>query len=85
MTILKSDMQACASDKNIADKSYFDAIARYDQSMMEEALNDSLTYETCVSENRIQYNAKLGIARNYRTFRTFLLHKTIIICLYYHT
>jgi len=63
MEILKGDMNACLIDKNITDKAYFDAIERYDQNIMETSLNESIGYETCAAENRIQYNAKNGIAQ----------------------
>jgi len=63
MEILKSDMNSCLIEKNISDKAYFDAIDRYDQSIMESSLNESITYENCASENRIQYNAKTSIAQ----------------------
>jgi len=62
MNILKWDMQSCLTDKNISDKAYFDAIDRYDQKIMEASLKESISYETCASENRIQYNAKASIA-----------------------
>lgn len=63
MEILKSDMESCLVDKNISDKAYFDAIDRYDQNIMESSLTESIVYENCASENRIQYNAKTSIAR----------------------
>ena len=56
-------MEACLVDKNISDKAYFDAVERYDQNIMEVSLNESITYETCATENRIQYNAKTSIAQ----------------------
>ena len=63
MQIIKGDMESCLIEKNISDKSYFDAIDRYDQNIMETSLNESIQYENCASENRIQYNAKTGIAQ----------------------
>jgi len=63
MEILKGDMQSCLVEKNISDKAYFDAIDRYDQSIMEKSLAESITYESCATENRIQYNAKTSIAQ----------------------
>lgn len=63
MDILKSDMEACITDKGISDKVYFDAIDRYDQNIMDVSLNDSIKYENCAVENRIQYNAKTSVAR----------------------
>jgi len=56
-------MEACLVDKNVSDKVYFDAVERYDQSMMEVSLNESIIHETCATEKRIQYNAKTSIAQ----------------------
>ena len=56
-------MQSCNDEKAISDKAYFDAIERYDQKIMESSLKDSISFEICSAENRIQYNAKTGIAR----------------------
>lgn len=74
MEILKRDMQSCVIEKNVSDKVYFDAINRYDQNIMEIALIDSINYENCVAENRIQYNAKIGIM-NKLVFYLGLLQK----------
>lgn len=63
MNILKEDMQSCLIEKNISDKVYFDAIDSYDQKMMQTALNESIQYETCATENRINYNAQTSILR----------------------
>lgn len=63
MQMLKSDMDNCLKDKDISDKAYFDAIDRYDQSIMDVSLAESITYEKCATENRIQYNAKIGVER----------------------
>ena len=62
MIILKWDMQSCLTEKSISDKAYFDAIDRYDQKIMEASLTESISYENCAAENRIQYNAKTSIA-----------------------
>lgn len=56
-------MNACLTDKNISDKAYFDAVDRYDQKLMESSLAQSIVYENCAAENRIQYNAKTSIAQ----------------------
>lgn len=72
--ILKWDMQSCLIEKSISDKSYFDAINRYDQNIMDTSLTDSLKYERCVTENRIQYNAKIGIAQKL-VFYLWILQK----------
>lgn len=61
MEIFKGEMQSCIIEKNISDKAYFDAIERYDQNIMETSLTDAIGYENCAAENRIQYNAKIGI------------------------
>ncbi|SRR5574344_1000508 len=63
MNILKSDMEACIKDKEISDKSYFEAIDKYDQKIMDISVTDSIKYEQCAIENRIQYNAKTSIAK----------------------
>jgi len=63
MERIKSDMEACLIDKSISDKMYFEAMNMYDQSIMDKALVESIYYETCASEKRIQYNAKVAIAK----------------------
>lgn len=74
MEIFKGDMQSCIIEKNISDKAYFDAIERYDQNIMETSLTESIVYENCATENRIQYNAKIGIM-NKLVFYLALLQK----------
>lgn len=74
MNILKWEMEACLVDKNVSDKVYFDAVERYDQSMMEVSLNESIIHETCATEKRIQYNAKTSIAQKL-VFYLWLLQK----------
>lgn len=74
MEIFKGDMQSCIVEKNISDKAYFDAIERYDQNIMETSLTDAIGHENCVAENRIQYNAKIGIM-NKLVFYLALLQK----------
>ncbi len=63
MGILKWDMESCLIEKNVSDKSYFDAIDRYDQKIMETSLKESIQHETCATQNRVQYNAKTSIAQ----------------------
>ena len=63
MVLLKDDMQSCINQKSMSDKQYFDALSNYDQNIMEIALNESIWYEKCATENRIQYNAKVGLAQ----------------------
>lgn len=63
MELIKGDMEACIVEKNIQDKAYFEAMARYDQNIMEVSLTESIKYEKCATENRIQYNAKAEIAK----------------------
>lgn len=74
MQLLKTDMQSCLTDKDTSDKAYFGAIDTYDQDLMEKSLNDSITYEKCATENRIQYNAKTEVARKL-VFYLWLLQK----------
>ncbi|MEI7920157.1 MAG: hypothetical protein WCH65_08685 [bacterium] len=56
-------MESCLKDKNISNQAYFDAIDSYDKATMEQSIQDAITYENCATENRIQYNAKTGVAR----------------------
>lgn len=74
MNIIKWDMDACLTDKSLSDKEYFNAIEEYDQEMMDKALTDSLRYETCATQNRIAYNAKVTLARKL-TFYLWTLQK----------
>lgn len=74
MAIFQLDMQSCIAEKNISDKVYFKAINSYDQKSMEEALKSSIEYETCATENRIQYNAKVSIVQK-MVFYLWLLQK----------
>jgi len=63
MEIIKRDMEGCLKDKEISDTTYFEAIDRYDEKIMDISLTDSIKYENCATENRIQYNAKTSIVR----------------------
>ena len=72
--ILKWDMESCLKDKNISNQAYFDAIDSYDKATMEQSIQDAITYENCATENRIQYNAKTGVARKL-VFQLWLLPK----------
>jgi len=72
--LLKWDMEACLVDKNTSNQTYFDAIDRYDQKTMETAVIESIAYENCATENRIQYNAKTSVARKL-VFYLWLLQK----------
>lgn len=63
MAILKDDMQSCINQKDLSDKQYFDALGNYDQKIMETSLNESIGFEKCATENRIQYNAKVSLAQ----------------------
>lgn len=74
MEIIKLDMQACITDKQISDKMYFEAMNMYDQKIMETSLKESIQYETCASQKRIQYNAKASLM-NKLVFYVWLLQK----------
>jgi len=74
LAILQSDMNSCLAEKDISDKAYLDAVDRYDQSIMESSLTESITYQDCASENRIQYNAKVSI-ENKMVFYLWVLQK----------
>lgn len=74
MEMIKIDMQACIIDKKISDKLYFEAMNIYDQKTMDMALKDSIHHEKCVSEKKIQHNAKTSIV-NKLVFYLWLLQK----------
>ena len=74
MVIFEWEMQACITDKQISDKMYFDAMNMYDQEIMEISLSESIKYERCASEKRIQYNAKASMM-NKLVFYLWLLQK----------
>lgn len=63
MLMYKENMESCMRDKDISDQTYFDAVALYDQHIMDNAITSSIGYEKCVAENRIQYNAKITIIK----------------------
>lgn len=63
MEIIKSDREACITEKEISDREYFDAIERYDQNIMDTSLADSIKHEQCATEKRIQYNAKSEVLK----------------------
>lgn len=63
MQIYKDTMESCMRDKDISDQTYFDAVEMYDQNIMNTAVTSSITYEKCIAENRIQYNAKITIVK----------------------
>lgn len=59
LSYLDSSIKHCSSEKTLADKQYFDAVEfPYQQQFLENALADSKKYAQCVSDARIEYNAK---------------------------
>lgn len=59
LSYLDSSIKHCSSEKTLADKQYFDAVQfPYQQQFLENALADSKKYAQCVSDAKIEYNAK---------------------------
>ena len=58
LPLLKIDLNACISDKNLADTQYFKSINEYNIQDSDLALQQSIISDRCASEKRIQYNAK---------------------------
>lgn len=63
MVLLKADMESCIKEKNLSNTTYFQAIDVYDQATMDVSHSDAVKYETCVVENRIEYNVQASIVR----------------------
>ncbi len=74
LALLQLDMRWCMVDKSLADKLYFESINQYDQESSTQAINQSVKSDSCISENRIQYNAKMYIL-NKLVFFTSILQK----------
>ena len=74
METIKIERQECIIDKQISDKMYVDAINVYDQKTMELSLNESILYEICASEKKIQYNSRLNILKKL-VFYLWILQK----------
>ena len=59
MSLLDYSLQSCLSQKEISDKQYLDSInSPYQQIFLQESIDDSKKYAQCVSDARIEYNAK---------------------------
>lgn len=59
MSSLNYLIQNCTSQKNISDKNYLDAVqSNYQQIFLQEYIDQSKKYSTCISDSRIEYNAR---------------------------
>lgn len=79
LSLLQLGMKACLVDKNAADREYFDSINTYDQASSEKALQTSIASDTCASENRIQYNAKVYLLDKIVFFTSVLQQKYTLL------
>jgi len=75
LALLQLDMKACLVDKTTSDQEYFDSVNNYDQSWSQQAIQTSIANDTCVSENRIQYNAKTYLLDKFVFFTSILQQK----------
>jgi len=79
LNIIQSDLKACTVEKNMADKAYFDGLNTYNQTDMDTALQTVVQNDTCISQKRIEYNAKLAIVNKLAVYLGFLQDKYNII------
>ena len=79
MEMIKNDMEACITEKDISDREYFEAMQRYDQNIMNTSLADSINYEKCATENRINYNAKSEVLKKLVFYLALLQKKYDIL------
>lgn len=88
MSWLDSNIKHCESQKKIADKLYEDSIkSHYNQQFLEEALKDSKKYGQCISDAKIEHNAKNKLSKTISAYRSvvkvkydyLLLHKYDIV------
>lgn len=75
VSLLESDMNDCLSEKDLADKQFFESIALYDQNFMDESLQKSIDYQKCVWENRIKMNAKIALMDQLNYYYDFVKTK----------
>jgi hypothetical protein len=62
MNDLQQNLDSCSSAKKISDSNYVNGLDTYDMQYMQENLKDSLVFGACITENRIELNAKKVIS-----------------------
>ena len=75
MPILKIEFNTCTSDKKTSDKQYIDSINTYHLQESKDALAQSIKYDHCASEKRIQYNAQSYILSKLMLYTSTLQSK----------
>ena len=70
-----AQMNGCIGEKKISDQEYFNSINYYDQQSMIEALNKSTTYNACISQARLDINAKTAIVSKLKFYYDLLKTK----------
>ncbi len=59
MSSLNYSIQNCTSQKNISDKNYIDVVqSNYQQNFLQEHIEQSKIFAKCISDSRIEYNAR---------------------------
>lgn len=79
LALIKLEMNACQVDKESADRGYFQWIDAYDDQSSQQALTQSIENEKCVTEKRIQYNAKVYLLDKLAFFQSLLKQRYDII------
>jgi len=72
---LESKKNACDLLKETSDKTFSMALKDQDVNIMEKSLIQSIEYQNCSSESRINYNAQLKILDLFRYYHDILQHK----------
>lgn len=73
MSLLTYNITSCSVSKRAADKTYVDSInSLYEPQFMNESLQESIKYGECISDNKIQYNAKKILSDKIAFYRSLL-------------
>lgn len=72
---LNFDMNTCLSQKSQSDKTFFDSLNSYDELLMKQAMEESIKYWECASNNRIKLNAKTAMLDKLNFYNNILQQK----------
>ncbi|MFA5748343.1 MAG: hypothetical protein WC872_04525 [Candidatus Absconditabacterales bacterium] len=72
---LNFDMNTCLSQKSQSDKTFFDSLNSYDELLMKQAMEESIKYGECASNNRIKLNAKTAMLDKLNFYNNILQQK----------
>jgi hypothetical protein len=79
LALLKLDINSCTMDKTLTDKLYFDSVNNYDQATSEQALQESIQNDACISQENVEYNAKSYILNGLTFYEGLLQEKYNLI------